>query len=127
MKDKISITIDRGTLAQIDSIIDYVYIRNRSQAIEHLVNNSLGGNNTAVILAGGKDNETKLTKNDYRSTLKIKNNSVVELAIKKLRDSGFKNIFVVARAKLLTKIFDILKDGSSFGVKIKYIEEKESK
>ena len=41
MKQKISITIDREILKRVDSIVDNVIIRNRSQAIEHLANNSL--------------------------------------------------------------------------------------
>ncbi|MBT5423433.1 hypothetical protein HOK76_03005 [archaeon] len=44
MKKKISITISEKTLHDIDNIIDYIYIRNRSQAIELLVNNALGEN-----------------------------------------------------------------------------------
>ena len=49
-KLKISITINEKTLRDIDSIIDSIYIRNRSQAIEHLVKYALGENKTAVIL-----------------------------------------------------------------------------
>lgn len=52
-KSKISITINEKTLKEIDFIVDNVYIRNRSQAIEHLVKNALGENKAAVILLGG--------------------------------------------------------------------------
>ena len=123
MKKKISITIDSNTLDDIDLIVDNIYIRNRSQAIEHLVKNALGENKTAVILAGGEENKLKVD-NDFSPTVKIKNNSVIELAVKKLRDNGFKTIFVVARNKVLTRIFEILKEGAVYGVKINYIEEK---
>ena len=34
---------------------------------------------------------------------------------------------MIARHNLLTKIFEVLKDGSSRGVKVEYIEEKESR
>ena len=112
-------------LKEIDSIIDNIYIRNRSQAIEHLVNLALGENKTAVILAGGPDNRVRIGT-EYRTTVKIKGKSVVERAIGKLRESGFKNIYVVARQNLLTKIFNIIKDGSAYGVKINYVEEEKS-
>jgi len=125
-KKKISITINEKTLHDIDSIIDNIYIRNRSQAIEHLAKNALGENKTAVILLGGDDEHIKIGKEGYRPTAKIKNNSVIELALKKLRGNNFKTIFIIARHNLLTRLFDILKDGTDYGVKISYIEEKSS-
>jgi NDP-sugar pyrophosphorylase family protein len=125
-KKKISITINEKTLQGIDSIIDNIYIRNRSQAIEHLTNASLGENKNAVILIGGSEEHLRISEKEYRPTAKIKNITVVELAIKKLRDDNFKTIFIVARHMLLTRLFEILKDGTDYGVKINYIEEKSS-
>jgi len=125
-KSKISITISKNTLQDIDSIIDNIYIRNRSQAIEHLVKNALGENKTAVILLGGPEERLRLSKGEYRPTAKIKNSTVIELALKRLRENSFKTIFIVARHNLLTKLFELLKDGTDYGVKISYIEEKSS-
>ena len=125
-KSKISITINEKTLQDIDSIIDNVYIRNRSQAIEHLVKNALGENKSAVILLGGNEKGLKISKDEYRPTAKIKKLSVIGMALKKLRDNNFKTVFIVARHVLLTKLFEMLKDGIDYGVKISYIEEKSS-
>ncbi|MBS3114645.1 hypothetical protein J4448_06095 [Candidatus Woesearchaeota archaeon] len=125
-KTKISITINEKTLQDIDSIIDNIYIRNRSQAIEHLAKNALGENKAAVILLGGNEEHLRISKEGYRPTAKIKNNSVIELALKKLRENNFKTIFIIARHNLLTKLFEMLKDGTDYGVKINYIEEKSS-
>ncbi len=125
-KIKISITINEKTLQDIDSIIDNIYIRNRSQAIEHLAKNALGENKTAVILLGGPEEHLKIDKNEYRATVKIKNNAVIELALKKLRENNFKTIFIVARHNLLTKLFEMVKDGTDYSVKINYVEEKNS-
>jgi len=125
-KTKISITIDKKTLQDIDLIIDNIYIRNRSQAIGHLVKNSLGDSKIAVILLGGNENNLRISKEEYRPTVKIKNSSVIEFCIKKLRENNFKTLFIVARQNLLTKLFEILKDGTDYGVKITYIEEKSS-
>ena len=127
MKKKISITLNESTINEIDGIIDKIYIRNRSQAIEHLVNNALGDNKTAVILSGGAEKNISISKDEFRPTAKVKGNTVVELAVKKLRESGFKTIFIIARSSVLTKIFEIMRDGSAYGVKVNYIEEKESK
>jgi len=123
-KTKISITINEKTLQDIDSIIDNIYIRNRSQAIEHIAKNALGENKTAAILLGGNEEHLKVSEKEYRPTVKIKNSTVIGLAIKKLRENNFKTIFIVARSSLLTKLFEMLKDGIDYGVKINYIEEK---
>src|SRR3989344_8149380 len=105
-KKKISITINDKILSDIDSIIDNIYIRNRSQAIEHLVKNSLGENKNAVILLGGDENHLKISQNEYRPIAKIKNSSLIEVALRKLRENNFKTIFVVARHNLLTRLFE---------------------
>lgn len=125
-KKKISITINEKILDDIDSIIDNIYIRNRSQAIEHLVQNSLGENKAAVILLGGDEAHLLISKDEYRPTARIKNSTVIELEIKKLRENNFKMIFIIARHNLLTKLFEMLKDGTEYGVKLSYIEEKSS-
>ena len=125
-KTKISITINEKTLRDIDSIIDNIYIRNRSQAFEHLVKSALGENKSAVILLGGNEERLMISKDEYRPTARIRNNSLIEIGIKKLRENNFKTIFIVARQNLLTKLFEIMKDGTDYGVKINYIEEKSS-
>lgn len=124
MKQKISITISESILSEIDSIIDNVFIRNRSQAIEHLVANAVGENKTAVLLCGG--NQLGISKGVYRPTARVGKITVVERAVATLRSHNFKNIFVVAMHDVLTAIFSILKDGSSEGVHLQYVEEKES-
>ncbi|MFH1181570.1 MAG: sugar phosphate nucleotidyltransferase [Candidatus Woesearchaeota archaeon] len=127
MKQKISITMDGQALKSIDAIIDNIYIRNRSQAIEYLVKNALGENKTAVILAGGSEAKLKISPTEYRLTARLKSRTVIEHAIIKLRQCGFRNIILIARHLVLTAAFDIVKDGSAYGVKVSYIEEKESK
>ncbi len=127
MKKKISITISEKTLKDIDRTVDNIFIQNRSQAIEYLANAALGENKTAVILAGGKADQLKISETEYRPTARINSSTVCELAVKKLRENNFKSIFIVAEHKVLTSIFEILKDGSEYGVKINYIEDKENK
>lgn len=127
MKQKISITMDGQALKSIDAMIDNIYIRNRSQAIEYLVKNALGENKTAVILAGGAESKLKISPTEYRLTAQLKTGTVIEHAITKLKQHGFKNIILIARHLVLTAAFDIVKDGSGYGVKVSYVEEKESK
>jgi len=126
VKKKISITINEKTLQDIDSIIDNIYIRNRSQAIEHLASNALGENKVAVILSGGSIKKIMLKPNLFRITAVVNGKSVVERAVKKLRDNGFRTIYIVAQHNVLTKVFEVMKDGAEYGMKIHYIEEKDS-
>lgn len=126
MKEKISITIEEGLLREVDGVIDNIYIRNRSQAIEHFINKSMGEEKTAVILAGGEESKI-LVEGDFMIGTSIGGKPLLEHAIKKLRESGFKNIFIIGREGVLTRAFEILRDGTSYGVKITYIEEKVSR
>ncbi|MDP2909334.1 MAG: sugar phosphate nucleotidyltransferase [Nanoarchaeota archaeon] len=127
MKEKISVTIDKDLLKSVDSLIDNLYIRNRSQAIEHLIKKTVDESKTAVILAGGPEERLKISKDEYRMFAKVDSESVVEKAVKTLRKNNFKEIFIIARHKMLTKVFSYFGNGNSYGVRINYIEEKESK
>lgn len=126
MKSKLSITLNSKTIKAIDNIVDNLYIRNRSQAIEHLVEHALGENKIAVIISGGEEENLKVSKNEFRPTAKIAGSSVIEIAIKKLRESGFREIYIIARHLVLRDIFQLLGDGSKFGVKINYTKEEKS-
>jgi len=127
MKKKISITLNEKILEDIDSMIDSIYVRNRSQAIEHLISNALGENKSAVILAGGPPEKLRIGKNEFRVSAQIGRDTVIERAVKKLRANNFKNIYFVAQPLVLHRVFEILKEGAKYGVKISYIEEKESR
>ncbi len=126
MKRKISITINEKTLKAIDAIIDNVYIRNRSQAIEYLSESSLGADKTAVILSGGAEEKIRISQDEYRITAKMGRVTVIEEAIRKLKENGFKTIYLIARHNVLTSVFNIMKDGSGYGVALHYVEEKDS-
>ncbi|MFH1823099.1 MAG: sugar phosphate nucleotidyltransferase [archaeon] len=123
MKNKISITINEKILRDVDSIVDNIFIRNRSQAIEHLIKKSMKETKIAIILAGdGLNNSSEKIKNRY--SLKINHLTIIEHAIKKFHDTGFRTIYIVAPRETLTNIFKIVGDGSNFNVKIEYIDEE---
>ena len=123
MKSKISITLRSSLVQEIDQMIDNLTIRNRSQAIEHLVGRAIAANKHAVILAGGPEEKLALGKS-FRMTAKIGSVSLVQHQLRKLRLSGFRSISIIERKHVLTGIFEEVKDGSEFGVEIKYVEEK---
>ncbi|MFH1133833.1 MAG: sugar phosphate nucleotidyltransferase [Nanoarchaeota archaeon] len=125
MKGKISITLNERVLRDIDGSIDGLYVRNRSQAIERLVLQGLGERKTAVILAGGPVEDLRVGAG-FAPTTRVGKMTVVELAAKKLRESGFRHLVIVARHPVLTAIFSVLGDGAGFGISVTYVEEKAS-
>jgi len=123
MKQKISITINDKILRDVDSIVDNIYIRNRSQAFEYLIKRAFKERKIAVILAGeSKNNPANELKHRY--SLKVNHSTIVEKTIRKLSDSGFKKIYIVSDHLTLTNIFKIIGDGSDFKTHIEFIDEE---
>lgn len=125
MKTKISITINEKILRDINSIIDNIFIRNRSQAIEYFIKKAMKESKTAVILAGAKGKGLIGSKYPNRYALKIDGQTIIEKQIKKLSDSGFKHVYIVADHKTLTNIFRIIGKCADSNIKIGYIDEEE--
>jgi len=126
MKEKISITVNESILKRVDSLVDRVFIRNRSQAIEYVLKNSLDKNKTAVILLGGPEELLKIDKS-YVPFYKIDNIPLIEKAIIKLREENFKRIYIISRKKIIDEMFSLLQQGRRYGVNITYLEEKDSR
>ncbi len=125
MKKKISVTIQEKIIRDIDATVDNLIIRNRSQAIEFLVRKALQESKIAVILAGeGKSRESRSQRIKNRFALRINHLTIMEKAIKKLSDSGFKIIYIVATHNTLANIFRLIGDGSTYNVKIEFVTEE---
>lgn len=124
MKQKISITIEDSLSKKIDSLIDGANIRNKSQAIEFLINKTLCKDRTAVILAGGTDKHL-LFDGKFKPLIEINGKKVIENNIEVLKKNNFSNIFIIGRKGTLSQIFNQIGDGSRYGIKLNYIEEKE--
>ena len=122
MKEKLSITISDSVLKKVDSQIDRLFVRNRSQAIENILQKTFERNKIAVILLGGNEEKLKIGK-QYVPEVKIKNMTLIETQIKKLREANFREIFVIAKKKILEVIFGIMKEGAHYGINLNYIEE----
>lgn len=125
MKKKITITLADKILKNVDSIVDRLYIRNRSQAVEYLIEKTLGEDKTAVILATGPEKELRIGKEEYRITASLGNTSVIESSLRNLRENGFKNIFIVGEQLVLTSVFKKVGDGKRYGVKINFVEDND--
>lgn len=127
MKEKISITIDSNLLRVVESYVDGIRIKNRSDAIESLLMRSAGERRVAVILCGGEEKKQMLSDGVFRFVAKIGDTTAIEDTVRQLKIFGFSKIFIVGSNAVLTSIFSILKNGELYSVSIDYVEEKESK
>ncbi|MCD6402968.1 MAG: NTP transferase domain-containing protein [Candidatus Aenigmarchaeota archaeon] len=124
MKEKISITLDTSLLSKVDNLIDGINIRNRSQAIEYLLRKALGQRevNHAIILAGGDIKELKYG-NTYKPLVKVNGKILILNTIQKLKEAGVKNV-IIAAGPITDKIFEVVGDGSEYGLRVTYIKDE---
>lgn len=126
-RSRITITIRKDLLPQIDNIVDKEKIRNRSHAIEYLTMKGLrSGVKKAYILAAtrGEDKMKSLTRNIPKTMLLVRGRPILQHIIEQLKDNGIKDIIILIGYKG-DKIKEYFGDGKKFGVKITYISCKE--
>jgi NDP-sugar pyrophosphorylase family protein len=105
-------------LKRVDTLIDKKNIRNRSHAIEYLIEQSLAPSiSTAVILAGGSKNETA-----FKPLTVLNTKPLVFYTLDLLKKHGVKNIIIATndQGKQLQKL---LGDGSAYDLSIEYAFE----
>lgn len=127
MKERITITLDKNLIGQIDKRIDGINIKNRSQEIENLLSEALGTNipSKAVLLVGGKGTRLRpLTDKTPKALLEIHKKAVTEHIFDLIKKYGIRDV-VLCVGHLKENIKDYFGDGSKFGVNITYIEEDE--
>ena len=124
MKKKISITVDEELLMRADSMIDDVKIKNRSQAIEQLLRDSLSRSRvtTALILIGGSRERLRLGKS-YRPFTRIGGEEVIRHTVRILARHGIRQVIVLG-GFLLPAAEKILGNGGEFGVSIRYVDDR---
>ncbi len=102
-KEKISISLDRIIIDKVDSMIDKKRIRNRSQAIEHILREyfETGKINSALILAGGGK---KAYKNGILKTLHVyRRKPLICHIVDRLLDAGISPIYVSTSDEMAVK------------------------
>lgn len=115
-KSRLTITLSQDLLKNVDATIDEQLIRNRSQAIEHLLQQSLGKKvTTAVVLAGDKSPTP-------RSLKKIGDRYLFSILIDHLKAHDITNI-IICGGKHNNAIYDTFKDGAHLGVNLQYVQE----
>ena len=127
MKERITLTIEKEILQRVDLSVNGTDVKNRSHAVELLLNRAFGDNkpSKAIILAGGKGTRMKsLTNNLPKPMLRIQDKPILEHNIDLLKRHGIKDIIISIGYKG-EQIKEYFSDGSQLGVHITYVEEEE--
>ncbi|MFH1367222.1 MAG: nucleotidyltransferase family protein [Patescibacteria group bacterium] len=124
-RKRLTITLKKDLLPLVDEIIDGARIRNRSHAIEYILGQTLSPKiKKAFILAGGRGIKMRpFTYEIPKTLIPVKGRPILEYTIELLRENGFRDILILV-GHLGEKIKAHFGDGSRFGVKINYLEEK---
>lgn len=127
-REQLTITVRNDILRRIDGLIDGIKIRNRSHAIEILLNKALGTCKVkkAVILAGGKGTRMRpLTYEIPKPMIPVKGKPLLQHIIDLLRKHEIRNA-ILSTGYMSDKIKEYFGNGSKFGVNLDYSEEKEA-
>jgi len=121
-RQRLTITLDDQLLRKIDKRVDGHKIRNRSHAIETILNEKLQSHilKRAVILGGGKGIEMN-GKEMSKLLLPVGGKTLIERNIEILKEHGITDL-VLSLGGLAEQIREKLKDGSAYGIKIIYFE-----
>jgi mannose-1-phosphate guanylyltransferase len=125
MKERVTLTIERSLLEQVDKTVDGSRIKNRSHAVELMMRKALGSHQPrkAFVLAGGKGTRLKEIANGLPKPLvPLKGKPILEYTIDLFKKYGIKDIIIAVgyKAEMIKAHFG---DGKKFGVSISYVEE----
>lgn len=125
IRQRLTITLKKEVVQQIDKVVDGSKIRNRSHAIEYLLTKTFNPKlNKVVILAAGRGVRMRpFTYEMPKGLLPIQGRPLLEHIINLLRTYELRNIYILV-GHLKEKIKEYFADGSKFGVKIQYVEQE---
>ena len=117
-------SLDSHIIRKVDSLVDGIVTRSRSDAVGKILKEHLTDRKTAVILAGGEPEKLFIKElNTYRPLVNIGKKKLIEDIILKCREAGFVNIIIIGFASLISKIYEVLGNGEKYDVDITYVEE----
>ncbi len=125
-RSRITITLKQSTIDNVDRLIDHQKIRNRSHAIEYILDQyNIPTIKKAIILAGGVGRQLRpYTYEVPKSLLPVKGKPILEYIIQELKEN-YINEIILSTGYLGNKIQEYFGDGKKFGVHITYAEEKD--
>lgn len=122
-RQRLTITLKKDVIRQIDNAIDGVKLRNRSHAIEYHLSKAFGPKiNKVLILAGGHGIKMRpFTYEMPKCMIPVCGKPLLEHVIEWIRENNIRHI-ILSIDYLGAKIKDHFGNGSKFGVKIDYVE-----
>ena len=123
MKARVSFTVDPEIIDKLDSLVDNISYRSKSEAVESILKKYFESQKSAVILCGG-DLVIEGT-NLYSPLVKLGSETIIEKIIGQVKKGGFRNIIISGKSEILKGAFTLLKNGEGFGVNIKYFDDNE--
>lgn len=126
MRERVTITLSKSILKQIDQSVNGVTIRNRSYAIETLLKENLSLRiKKVLILAGGQGVKMRpFTYELPKPLIPFRGKPLLEHTLELLRTYDLTDV-VLSIGYLGQKIKDYFGDGSRFGIRITYSEENQ--
>ena len=123
-RNRLTITLKKDILKQLDEYIDGARIRNRSHAIEYVLSKYFAPKiKKALILAGGKGLKMRpFTYEMPKTMILVNGRPVLEHIIENLRRFDVREL-IISIGHQGKKIKQHFGDGSKFGVKISYIDQ----
>ena len=125
MKERVTLTLEKSVLEEVDRMVDSYSIKNRSHAVELLIMKALKAHvpKKAIILAGGKGTRLRpITYEIPKALIPIHGKTMTEHLFDLFKKYEIKDI-VLAIGHMKEKIKNAYGNGDRFGVKINYIEE----
>lgn len=118
-KSRLTITLPKQLLKRVDFLVDKKVIRNRSHAIEHLIEQSLVPIvKRAVILSWGDKKQ-----GEQHSLKMIHEKPVLSLMLEQLRSHGIEEVIICA-GKSNSEIKKILNEREIQGLQIRFVAEE---
>ena len=124
-KMRVSLSLDVKLLKDFDDQLGSSF-PSRSEAFEYLLQRGLGSKRSAVILAGGPANGLWVPEaKAYRPLMHVKGRPLIVDTLLKLRTSGISEAIILGSHELNAAIFNEVGNGSSLGIPVKYVEERD--
>jgi len=124
MRSRLTITLRKTLVDKLDAIIDQVKIRNRSHAIEYLLNRALQVEETmALVLVGGEGTRMRpFTYEMPKCLLPVAGKPLLTYLLEQLRDNTVKNI-ILSTGRQGGKIQSEFGNGKQLDINISYSAE----
>ncbi|MFH1211371.1 MAG: sugar phosphate nucleotidyltransferase [Candidatus Woesearchaeota archaeon] len=125
MKERVTITLEKNVLDDIDKYVDGNYIKNRSHAIELLVQKSLGLKKLrkALITCGG-ERKAGFLKNKTTALMEMHDKRILEFTLEMLKKYGIEEVMITLNKSFAKDCKEFFGDGKKYGMAIHYIIEE---